>query len=60
MSAVLEPGTFSTKNKHTASKPQADIYKPYEFYSLLSATLGYKAVQILANPYGLTTTFVTN
>ena len=48
--AVLEPGTFCTENVHSTIKPQDDMYKPYKFYSLLSATHGNRAVQILANP----------
>ena len=58
--AVLEPGTYCTDNKHAITEPQDDMYKPYEFYSLSSATHGNRAVQILANPSGLTTTFGTN
>ena len=56
--AVLEFGTCFTENEHAATKPQDDM--PYGFYSLLSATHGNRAVKILANPYGLTTTFGTN
>ena len=56
--AVLEFGTCFTENEHAATKPQDDM--PYEFYSLLSATHGNRAVKILANSYGLTITFGTN
>ena len=48
------------ENEHAATKPQDDVYKLYEFYSILSATHGNRAVKILANLYGLTTTFGTN
>ena len=60
LGAVFEPGTCCTENKHAPTKPQDDMCKPYEVYSELSATPGNKAVQILANLYGLTTTFGTN
>ena len=48
------------ENEHAATKPQDDVYKLYEFYSILSATHGNRAVKILANLYGLTTIFGTN
>ena len=38
--AVLKPETFCTKYKHAATDPQADMYNPYEFYSILSVTHG--------------------
>ena len=48
------------EHEHTVTKPQAEMYKPYGFYSLLSANHGYTAVKILTNLYGLTTTFGMN
>ena len=48
--AVIEPGTSCTKHMHSTIKPQDDMYKPYKFYSILSATHGNRTGQILANP----------
>ena len=46
---------LSAQNTNT----QAVTYKPYRFYSLLSANHQYTAVQTLANSHGLTTTYGT-
>ena len=39
---VLELGTFYTKYEQAVTEPQADMFKPCEFYSLLSGNHGYK------------------
>ena len=47
---VLKPETCCSENKHPATKLQDHMYKITNFLSLLSATHGNRAVQILANP----------